>query len=41
MKGILYHHKLFGEFREWLETNIGKQDESWKYLPGDIHAYGI
>jgi len=37
----LYHHKLFAEFREWLEANVGKQEIDWAYITGDIHASGI
>ena len=41
MKGIAYHHKLFSDFRAWLESNVGEQKVVWDYIPGDIHAHGI
>lgn len=41
MRGVAYHHKLFGDFRHWLEECVGKQKVDWDWIPGDIHAYGI
>ncbi len=39
--GWLYHHKLFADFREWLEENVGESEVDWAYITGDIHAAGI
>jgi hypothetical protein len=39
--GTLRHHKLFNDFREWLESVVGVQKIDWDYITGDIHARGI
>jgi hypothetical protein len=35
------HHQKFAEFREWLESSVGKQGTDWQYITGNIHALGV
>jgi hypothetical protein len=38
---ISEQHKIFGEYRTWLEENIGVEHKDWEYNTGDIHARGV
>lgn len=37
----LLPHKLFDDYRTWLEVNVGAQGKNWDWITGDIHARGL
>lgn len=37
----LRHHKLFEDYRAWLEANVGVQKKDWDWVTGNIHAAGL